>query len=57
MMAIELNYNIYDKVILVIVSTFQISSKYLEYAKNPILLFSDYKDFGYCIITKVLNWY
>jgi hypothetical protein len=55
MIATELNYDIYDKEILAIVSVFKEWRTYLEGAKHPILLFSDHKNLEYFTTTKVLN--
>jgi hypothetical protein len=57
MRAIELNYDIHDKEMLTIVSSFKEWRKYLEGAEHSILVFSDYKNLKYFTTTKVLNYH
>jgi hypothetical protein len=55
MTAIELNYDIHDKEMLAIVSSFKEWRGYLEGAEHSILVFSDYKNLEYFTTIKVLN--
>jgi hypothetical protein len=55
MTAIELNYDIYNKEMLAIVSAFKEWRRYLEGAEHLILVFSDYKNLEYFTMTKVPN--
>jgi hypothetical protein len=55
MTATELNYDIYDKEMLAIISSFKEWSWYLEGAEHFILVFLDYKNLEYFTMTKVLN--
>jgi hypothetical protein len=55
MTATDLNYDIYDKVMLAIISAFKERRRYLEGTKHSILGFSDYKNLEYFTMTKVLN--
>jgi hypothetical protein len=55
MIAGELNYDIHDKEMLVIVSSFKEWRRYLEGAEHSILVFSDHKNLEYFTTTKVLN--
>jgi hypothetical protein len=55
MIATELNYDIYDKEILAIISSFKEWRKYLEGAEHSILVFPNHKNLEYFITTKVLN--
>jgi hypothetical protein len=55
MKATELNYDIYNKEILAIVSGFKEWRRYLEGAEHFILVFSDYKNLENFTTMKVLN--
>jgi hypothetical protein len=55
MITIELNYDIHNKEMLAIVSSFKEWRRYLEGAEDSILVFSDYKNLEYFTTTKVLN--
>jgi hypothetical protein len=55
MTATELNYDIYDKEILAIVSSFKEWRRYLESTEDSILVFSDHKNLEYFPTMKVLN--
>jgi hypothetical protein len=51
----ELNYNIYNKELLVIVTALWHWRIYLEGAKHNITMILDHKNLTYFLITKVLN--
>ena len=51
----ELNYEIYDKELLVIVDTFKQWRTYLEGVKYSILVLTDHKNLTSFINTKILN--
>ena len=53
--ALELNYNIYDKKLLAIVDSFKIERVYLERPKHKIEIYIDYKNLKSFISIKVLN--
>jgi hypothetical protein len=55
MIATELNYDIYDKQILAISSSFKEWIRSLEGAKHSILVLSDHKNLEYFTMTKVVN--
>jgi hypothetical protein len=55
MSATELIYDIHNKEMLAIVSSFKEWRRYLEGAEHSILVFSDYKNLQYFTTTKVLN--
>jgi hypothetical protein len=55
MIARELNYDIYDKEMLAIVSSFKEWRRYLDGAEHSILVFSDHKNLEYITTMKVLN--
>jgi hypothetical protein len=55
MTAIELNYDIHDKEMFTIVSSFKEWRTYLKGAEYSILVFSDHKNLEYFTTTKVLN--
>jgi hypothetical protein len=49
------NYDIYDKELLTIVAVFQKWRVYLERAKFPVKILTDYKNLTYFIMIKKLN--
>jgi hypothetical protein len=51
----ELNYEIYDKEMLAIVTAFKEWRAYLEGAVHPITVYTDHKNLEYFATTKVLN--
>jgi hypothetical protein len=51
----EINYKIYDKEMLVIVSAFKQWRHYLESAVQSISVFTDHKNLVYFTTTKILN--
>ena len=51
----ELNWEIYDKELFAIVNAFRTWKIYIIGPKYPIKVFSDYKNFTYWLITKVLT--
>jgi hypothetical protein len=55
MTATELNYDIHDKEMFAIVSSFKEWRRYLEGAEHSFLVFSDHKKLEYFTTTKVLN--
>jgi hypothetical protein len=55
MIATEPNYDIDDKKMLAILSSFKEWRKYLEGTEHSILVFSDYKNLKYLLTTKLLN--
>jgi hypothetical protein len=55
MTATELNYDIHDREMLAIVSSFKEWRRYLEGAEHSILVFSDYKNLEYFSMMEVLN--
>jgi hypothetical protein len=52
---VEINYNIHDKEILAIISTFKEWPQYLEGTSFKITVYSDHKNLEYFATTKVLN--
>ena len=52
---VEINYEIYDKEMLTIVSAFKEWRRYLEVAAHPISVFTDHKNLEYFTTTKILN--
>jgi len=50
----ELNYNVYDKELLVIFKAFKIWRHYLEGSASPINIVTDHKNLEYFLTTKVL---
>ena len=52
---VELNYDIYDKELLVIFEAFKIWRHYLECLAYPIDIVMDYKNLEYFYTTKVLT--
>jgi hypothetical protein len=50
------NYEIYDKELLAIISTFEEWRLELEEAVHPISVISDHKNLKYFMTTKQLNW-
>jgi hypothetical protein len=57
MIAIEINYNIYNMQMLMIISAVKEWRRYLEDVEYLSLVFSDYKNLKYFTTTKVLNYY
>jgi hypothetical protein len=55
MTATELNYDIHDKEMFAIISSFKKWRRYLEGAEHSILVFSDHKNLEYFTTTKVIN--
>jgi hypothetical protein len=55
MTATELNYDIHEKEMLAIVSSFKEWRRYLEGTEHFILVFSDHKNLEYFTTTIVLN--
>ena len=53
--ASKLNYDIYDKKLLVIVNNFKIWRIYLEELKHTIKVYTDYKNLKSFISIKILN--
>ena len=53
---VELNYDIYDKELLVIFEAFKIWRHYLEGLAYSIDVIMDYKNLEYFYTTKVLTW-
>jgi len=53
--AIELDYNIYDKELLVFFEAFYIWYHYLEESELSIDIIIDYKNLKYFLITKILS--
>jgi hypothetical protein len=51
----ELNYDIYDKELLIIVAVFQEWRVYLERSKYQVRMLTNYKNLTYFITTKALN--
>jgi len=51
---LELNYNIYNKELLVIFEAFKIWQHYLEGSASPIDIVTDHKNLEYFSITKIL---
>src|SRR5215469_11985955 len=51
----EVNYEIYDKELLVIFEAFKVWHPYLEGARHTILVLSDHKNLEYFITTKQLT--
>ena len=51
----ELNYNIYDKKLLIIVNNFKIWKIYLKKLKYIIKIYTDYKNLKSFTSTKILN--
>jgi hypothetical protein len=56
MIATELNYDIHNKEMLAIVSSFKEWRRYLDGTEHSIVVFSDYKNLEYFTTTKVLNY-
>ena len=52
----ELNYDTYDKELLVIFEAFKIWQHYLEGSAYPINVIIDHKNLEYFSITKMLTW-
>jgi len=52
--ALELNYNIYDKELLVIFEAFKIWQHYLEGSASPIDVVTDHKNLEYFSTSKIL---
>ena len=52
---LELNFNIYDKDLLVIVNSFKIQKVYLEKPKYKIKVYIDHKNLKSFTSTKILN--
>jgi hypothetical protein len=53
--ATELNYDVHDKAMLAIISSFKEWRRYLEGAEHSILVFANHKNLEYFTTTKVLN--
>jgi hypothetical protein len=51
-----INYEIQDKEILAVVSSFKQWTRYLKRVAHPISVFTDYKNFKYFTIMKIMNW-
>jgi len=51
----EINYEIYDKEMLAVVSAFKGWRRYLEGVRFQIIVYTDYKNLEYFATTKVLN--
>jgi hypothetical protein len=51
----KINYKIYDKELLAIVDLFTAWRRYLEGSLHKVPVFTDHKNLGYCMTTKVLN--
>jgi hypothetical protein len=51
----EINYEIHDKELLTIVDCFKVWRRYLEGALHMVLVYMDYKNLEYLMMTKVLN--
>ena len=54
--AAELNYDTYDKELLVIFEAFKIWQYYLECLAYPINIVMDHKNLEYFFTTKILTW-
>ena len=54
--AAELNYDTYDKELLVIFEAFKIWQYYLEGLAYPINIVMDHKNLEYFFTTKILTW-
>ena len=54
--AAELNYDTYDKELLVIFEAFKIWQYYLEGLAYPINVVMDHKNLEYFFTTKILTW-
>jgi len=52
---LELNYNVYDKELLVIFKAFKIWRHYLEGSASPIDVVIDHKNLEYFSTTKILT--
>lgn len=55
MTLLEANYNVHDKEILAVVECLRTWRVYLEGAKYPVQIYSDYRNLTYWTITKELN--
>jgi hypothetical protein len=55
MLPAEINYDIYDKKLLAIVTAFQKWRVYLKRSKYQIRMLTDHKNLTYFITTKALN--
>jgi len=55
--AIELNYNIYNKKLLIIFEVFYIWCHYLKELELPIDIIIDYKNLKYFSTIKILSYY
>jgi len=54
--ALELNYDVYDKELLVIFKAFKIWRHYLEGSTSPINIVMDHKNLEYFLMTKILMY-
>ena len=52
----ELNYKIHDKELLAIVKAFKQWKIYLKESKDPVQIYTDYKNLIYFMTIKILNW-
>ena len=55
MLLVECNYEIYDKKLLIIIRVFEFWRLELEEIEQLVIILSDYKNFEYFIIIKLLN--